>query len=92
MEFGINAHLSFVSENCFLNYLTNNFIFFLDVGYTNNGEECRNKCGVNGTSSYWCLTVGEEGYWDTCTPNGIDNFLLNTKYFCMYLYIFYRSL
>ena len=40
----------------------------LDVGYTNNGEECRNTCGLYGTPHNWCWTVA--GDWDYCTPKG----------------------
>ena len=40
--------------------------FQLDVGYTDNNTECRNKCDLYGESYYWCWTVsGELGY---CTP------------------------
>ena len=44
------------------------FELFLDVGYTNNGEECRNKCGLYGEPHNWCWTVS--GFWDYCTPKG----------------------
>ena len=40
--------------------------FQLDVGYTDNDTECRNKCDLYGESYNWCWTVsGEFGY---CTP------------------------
>ena len=40
--------------------------FPLDVGYTDNGTQCRNKCDTYGESYYWCWTVS--GEWDNCTP------------------------
>ena len=39
----------------------------LDVQYTNNGEECKNKCQKDGESYNWCWKVS--GSWDYCTPS-----------------------
>ena len=37
------------------------------VEYTDNGEECKNKCEMNGESYNWCYKVS--GSWDYCTPS-----------------------
>ena len=42
---------------------------YTDVGYTDNGTECMNKCGMHdGFLENWCSTV--DGGWDYCTPPG----------------------
>ena len=34
--------------------------------YTDNGEECKNKCEKAGESYNWCYKIS--GSWDYCTP------------------------
>ena len=72
MEYLDNAYLSFVSKNHpnYQKYIirTN----FTDAGYSDNGEECKNRCGKTDgvfTETYdWCWTVNVSIQWDYCTP------------------------
>ena len=54
------------------------FLSFLDIGYTNNGTQCKNKCQFYGDSENWCSTGAGEYDWDFCTPTG--KFSLETFY------------
>ena len=44
-------------------------IFFLDVGYTDNGEQCRNRCQFYAEEFTWCWTVAGH-LAANCTPTG----------------------
>ena len=65
------SHLSLDILKYFVAFFENlNFIAIcnlLDVQYTNNGEECKNKCQKDGESYNWCWKVS--GSWDYCTPS-----------------------
>ena len=48
-----------------------NIFVCLVIGYTNNGEQCRNICGFYDESYNWCWTVDQvDDGWDYCTPTG----------------------
>ena len=62
------------------NYYEGNFFVSLDIGYTNNGEQCRNRCKLYGPlEKNMCRTLA--GDLDYCTPTGefISNFLFTNK-------------
>ena len=48
------------------------YLVYLDVGYTNEGEECKNRCEkIDGYLFIWCWTVSDvPGSWGYCTPTG----------------------
>ena len=48
-----------------------NVFLCLVVGYTNNGEQCKNRCAFHDESYNWCYTVDQvDSGWDLCTPTG----------------------
>ena len=66
------------------NYNKHIFFVCLDIGYTNNGEQCRNRCKFHGPlyeEKHMCRTLA--GDLDYCTPTGefINNFLFTNKTF-----------
>ena len=46
---------------------------FMVLQYTDNGEECKNKCEMSGESYNWCYKVS--GSWDYCTPGKRKNII-----------------
>ena len=58
-DFGTQKNLSEKGKNSIE-------ICVLDIQYTNNGEECKNKCQKDGESYNWCWKIS--GSWDYCTP------------------------
>ena len=66
------------------NYHECKFFVCLDIGYTNNGEQCRNRCKFYGhgwmvEQKNMCRTLA--GDLDYCTPTGEfnSNFLFRNK-------------
>ena len=64
------------------NYYEGKFFVSLDIGYTNNGEQCRNRCKLYGPAfeeKNMCRTLA--GDLDYCTLTGefISNFLFTNK-------------
>ena len=47
-----------------------NFFLSLDVGYTNNGAQCRTRCKFYGGSENKCRTGAGDWEWEYCTPTG----------------------
>ena len=94
MEHGLNVHPLLVRYLCWIQtkhqyYLSNEAIkllnmsvicfVFLDMGYTNNGEQCRNRCKFYGPmyeEKNMCRTLA--GDLDYCTPTG--EFISNILY------------
>ena len=76
MELGLIAHPLHVRQLYFVYICANkvsscNIFVCLVIGYTNNGEQCRNRCGFYDESFNWCWTVDQvDNGWDYCTPNG----------------------
>ena len=77
MELGLIAHPLLVRQLCFVHtdevkkYMSINVFLCLVVGYTNNGDQCKNRCAFYDKSYNWCYTVDQvDSGWDYCTPTG----------------------
>ena len=112
MEHGLSVHPLLVStllvrhtQIDYQNYLPNEVkkyscekFLYLDVGYTDNGDRCKNRCQFYDQEYNWCWTVDGDYYWDYCTPNGeFCLYFFHEKQsilwsFCFLKHILYRSL
>ena len=66
-----------------------NVFLCLVVGYTNNGEQCKNRCAFYDKSYNWCYTVDQvDSGWDYCTPTGefILDFFIKKHLFWILMY------
>ena len=71
MEHGLIAPPLHVRYSYFL-YNKKNYtchFFSLDIGYANNGEQCRNRCQFYAEEFTWCWTVAGH-LAANCTPTG----------------------
>ena len=102
MELGLIALPLLVRQLCFVHpdevksmYMSINVFLCLVVGYTNNGEQCKNRCAFHDESYNWCYTVDHvDSGWDLCTPTGefILDFFYQKHLFWKLIYLCNRSL
>ena len=76
LVFHLNVSYGFIEK-----VIGNIASFFLDVGYTIDGEECRTKCRNNFEDGlgFYCWTVSNSTQKATCIPTGNVSAIVHCK-------------